>query len=444
MAAEPILDNADEAKKDLESRDVQDELELFLSSTDGLGSRPNKRGGTTDTDDEDETYESDGGTRYVKDHRTGKWVHEALAPPPKKKQRSTGANDDDDNHKAARTANGNQQHPPPPRKKRKKPKFAARNARNWIYVTGLPKDATVDEVAAFFGKAGILDLDPETQKPKVKLYRTTKGGAGRGDHDDDAEGECKGDASICYARPESVELALTLLDGAPFRLPSAGITPKNADESNVLHVERAKFEERQDQGDQKQQKQKLVSSAKRRVAKLAARQAMDWDDGEFNGRLTGGLKGLRIIVLKHIFRPDDLKRKGGNSTGDDEEEQLLGELELRVRTECEKFGDVEKMTLFSRHPDGVVVVKYAQPGAASDAVQGLNGRPWERPANAEAKSTAPTSTTLEAMFWDGVTDYTVRDEVKEEKEMEERHEEFGAWLEQQELPEELRLQTQES
>jgi hypothetical protein len=28
---------------------------------------------------------------------------------------------------------------------------------------------------------------------------------------------------------------------------------------------------------------------------------MDWDEGEFNGRLTGGRKGLRIIVLKHMF-----------------------------------------------------------------------------------------------------------------------------------------------
>jgi len=51
--------------------------------------------------------------------------------------------------------------------------------------------------------------------------------------------------------------------------------------------------------------------------------------------------------------------------------------------------------------------------------------------------------TMEACFWDGVTDYTVRNEVKEAKEDEKRQEEFGNWLESQEdLPEELRLKTE--
>jgi hypothetical protein len=51
--------------------------------------------------------------------------------------------------------------------------------------------------------------------------------------------------------------------------------------------------------------------------------------------------------------------------------------------------------------------------------------------------------TMQAIYWDGVTDYTkaVGDEEKEKFEEEKRHEDFGNWLEsQEELPPELRLQ----
>jgi hypothetical protein len=52
-------------------KEVSKELEAFLSSVDHLANH---------TTQEDEEYESDGGTRYVKDFRTGNWIHEALAP----------------------------------------------------------------------------------------------------------------------------------------------------------------------------------------------------------------------------------------------------------------------------------------------------------------------------------------------------------------------------
>ena len=59
------------------------------------------------------------------------------------------------------------------KRKRNKTKFSDKNAKClcWIYVTGLPNDTDEEEVAQFFSKCGVIDLDPETQKPKVKLYR---------------------------------------------------------------------------------------------------------------------------------------------------------------------------------------------------------------------------------------------------------------------------------
>lgn len=384
-------------------KEVHDELEAFLTSTAHMGS---KQPGHNDDDDDDaehdydEGYESDGGTRYVKDPRTENWIHEALAP--KREKQKTAATQQKSKSVSESTAS-NSSSQQQPNKKKRKAKFAAKNAKCWVYVTGLPPDVSVDEVATVFGKAGIIDLDPETQRPKIKLYK----------HKDGPEaGQCKGDGSLCFARKESVDLALTLLDESHFR-PS--VTRLTTDP--VIRVQRAKFEQHGTKFDDRRAR---ISNDKRKVAKLAAIQAMDWDEGEFNGRLTGGRKGLRIIVLKHMFNPVVL-------AGRPDEDSLLASMEQDLHAECEQWGVVEKITVFSKNPAGVVIVKFATPGAASDAVKELDGRMWKEAGR------------IEASFWDGVTDFTVRDEVKEQKESEERQQEFGKWLEHQELPEELRL-----
>ena len=49
-----------------------------------------------------------------------------------------------------------------------------------------------------------------------------------------------------------------------------------------------------------------------------------------------------------------------------------------------------------------------------------------------------TGKRLRCYYWDGVTDFTVRDE----KEDEERLEELGNWIEGQELPDEFKLQVE--
>ena len=276
-------------------------------------------------------------------------------------------------------------------KKRKKPSFRAKNAKRWIYINGLPKDTDEDEVATYFAKVGILDLDPDTQNPKIKLYR------------------CKnvdkifpkGDASICYARPESVELAIQILDNSLFR-PDCTVS-----------VQRAKFEQH---GNEYEQKRK-ASEVKRKVARLAALQAVGWDEGE-NGRITGGLKGLRIIVLQGMFSLSELSSS--------DEDNMMKKLEKEVYSECEKWGDVEKITVFSKNANGVMIVKFSQPAAASDAIKAFHGRKQK-------------GRIINATFWDGVTDYTVRDEEKDKQEGDKRHLEFGNWLECQDVPDEFKL-----
>ena len=52
--------------------------------------------------------------------------------------------------------------------------------------------------------AGLFKLDAETQRPKLKMYK-------------DAAGRRKGDALLCFLKPESVALAVTLRDGYELR-----------------------------------------------------------------------------------------------------------------------------------------------------------------------------------------------------------------------------------
>ncbi len=159
-----------------------------------------------------------------------------------------------------------------------------------------------------------------------------------------------------------------------------------------------------------------VAEAKRKVAKLAAKQAIGWDEGD-NGRITGGLKGLRIVVLKHLFTPSTLQS----------DDTILDQLEKQIRKQCSELGDVEKITVFSKNPQGVILVKFVQPAAATEAVKLYNGRKWGQ-------------NKIDASYWDGITDFTVHDD--EADDTEQRVEAFGQWLENQELPEEFKLKVE--
>ena len=74
----------------------------------------------------------------------------------------------------------------------------------FVYATGLPLDIDQDECKDFFAKCGVIQLDRNTGQIKIKLYT-------------DENGKPKGDARICYANLESVELALDMLDGSHIR-----------------------------------------------------------------------------------------------------------------------------------------------------------------------------------------------------------------------------------
>ena len=360
------------------NKEEQAELEMFLSS---VKTKDNE------DDDEEEGFESDGGTSYIKDTSTGQWIPKSLSSINKATNipstLPTAAP-----AKPAPATNNNTDHK---KRKRKKAQFAAKNARNWIYISNLPQNITKDEIYKYFSRAGVLDLDPDTQLPKIKLYYHKQG---------DLKGKLKGDASLCYAYPESVDIALQVLDETYIRCEDSN--DKNCKPISVKH---AKFEKKDDVVESK----KNISNKKRQIAKLAARQAVDWDDIGQNGRIGGGRKGLRIIILKNMFHTS--------------KETDFIKLEKEIYAKCATYGTVEKITICSKHADGIVIVKFKEPYSASNALDVYNKEGGT------------------AIFWDGVTDYTTNSDTlnyeKQQKEEDERLDEFGDWLENQVIPEEL-------
>ena len=90
----------------------------------------------------------------------------------------------------------------PPKKKQNTRKDAPKPSS--VYVENLPSDCTLEELVTFFSRAGIIKRDEFTGEYKVKMYN-------------DEDGQFKGDALITYFQPDSVPLALTVLDGADIR-----------------------------------------------------------------------------------------------------------------------------------------------------------------------------------------------------------------------------------
>ncbi|KAH9630055.1 hypothetical protein HF086_008025 [Spodoptera exigua] len=223
-----------------------------------------------------------------------------------------------------------------------------------VYVSNLPLDLTEEEFVNFMQKCGLVERDPSNQKMKVKLYK-------------DKEQDCfKGDALCTYIKIESVDLALKLLDGSDFK-------------GNKIKVERASFQMKGEYNPAlkpKKKKKKELEKIKKMQQKL-----FDWRPEKFIGERS---KHERVVIVKNLFHPSDF----------DQEVQLILDYQQDMRDECGKCGEVRKVVIYDRHPEGVAQITMKEPEMADAVVELINGR-WfgKRQITAE--------------IWDGRTKYRI-------------------------------------
>uniref|UniRef100_A0A667ZPW8 17S U2 SnRNP complex component HTATSF1 n=1 Tax=Myripristis murdjan TaxID=586833 RepID=A0A667ZPW8_9TELE len=229
-----------------------------------------------------------------------------------------------------------------------------------VYVSGLPPDISTEEFVELMSKCGIVMRDPITEEYKVKLYK-------------DGQGNLKGDGLCCYLKKESVALAMRLIDESEIR-------------GYKLHVEAARFEMK---GAYDASKKKKKSKEYKKKMQQQQKQ-LDWrpeKQGEVRKRHE------KVVIIQNMFHPSDFE----------EDPLVLNEYREDLRTECEKFGQVKKVIIFDRHPDGVASVAFKEPDHADVCLQALDGR-WFG------------GRKLSVKLWDGTTDYQVEETTREREE----------------------------
>ncbi|KAJ9292548.1 hypothetical protein DTO271G3_8705 [Paecilomyces variotii] len=268
-----------------------------------------------------------------------------------------------------------------------------------VYVTSLPLDATLDEIKDVFCKCGVIAEEIDSGRPRIKMYT-------------DENGKFKGDALVVYFRPESVNLAVQMLDETDFRLGMTG-------PQGPMKVQPADFSFKSQQEAPTKTSMRDKKKILRKTQKLNSKLA-DWDDDDVAALPDTTSRWDRIVVLKHMFTLKEIE----------EDPAAILDIKEDIRDECSKLGEVTNVVLYDKEPDGIVTVRYSDPEPARQCVKMMDGRffsgtrveAYIADGSERFKKTNEKRAALEDMAENGLD--ADQDEYR-------RLDEFGSWLESQ-------------
>ena len=232
-----------------------------------------------------------------------------------------------------------------------------KNQTTSVYCENLPRDATIERVENFFSKCGQIKQDPATLMPKIKLYK------------EEGSNEFSGNALVTYLLRPSVELALTVLDGAKFELVGEEVKVTEADFSKSKSAAGGDGGE-ENSDDAKKKADKYAHVPKEEIRKNAAllkrkaERQLGWDgfDDEHDPTKT-------MVVLRNIYDETDLEeaRKDGLNA-----QTFSDELKEDVAEECQaKCGKVENAYV---NANGIVTVRFKEPESADTCLHLMHNR----------------------------------------------------------------------
>lgn len=271
-----------------------------------------------------------------------------------------------------------------------KPKKARVNTA--VYVTSIPLNVDSEEISHTFSKCGVIAEEIDSGKPRIKMY-------------EDDKGQFKGDALIVYFRPESVNLAIQMLDDTDFRLGEQGPAgPMKVQAADFSYKAQQDAPVKKDKKDQK----KIIKRTQKLNSKLA-----DWDDDDPSTLQETSSRFDKVVILKHMFTQQELE----------EDPAAMLDIKDDIREECAKLGEVTNVVLFDKEVEGVASVRFTNATAAEACVRLMNGRWFDK-------------TQVEAHVANGSEKYKKSGDKKvafEDSEDEDeggRLDKFGEWIEE--------------
>ncbi|KAK6457774.1 uncharacterized protein RJT20DRAFT_26406 [Scheffersomyces xylosifermentans] len=225
---------------------------------------------------------------------------------------------------------------------KKKKDSSSNKVSNAVYVSQLPNDITKEELVETFSKYGILSEDFNSGQARIKMYYN-------GD-------EFKGEALIFYHTPESVNLAIEMLDNTYIR--------QKKDGDQHIKVEPAQFDNAKPR---KVPEEKHVLSSEARKLLIQKKEEVkkrltQWDDDVNTNKST---KQEKTVLIRNMFRKEELQI-----------DPML-ELDLKddIQEECAKLGiesDITKIAIYDI--TGVVSIRFKRAESCQLCISKFNGR----------------------------------------------------------------------